>query len=384
MSELKVAIASPYDSFRLPYNAMVYEFCKIAAEVSAADIIAPPNILDRGLPPDMVSPLDKARREMRRGVSTLRHRVGLPRLPSIQPVALEQHYDLFFFACTFVHDLPNLDHIEGWDTAGVKAVFILESWSNLLESQKRSLAYLDRFDHVFLLNKSSVPNVQRYTRTPCSFLPIAADVLHTSPLPECPARVIDVYSMGRRAPHVHEQMVRAMRAGEMFYVFDTTNSGSVLDWSESRTMTANLIKRSRYFVAFDHTVGSALKRMEAQGEVALSMRYFEGAAGGAVMIGSTPPCDEFAPLFDWPDAVIDIPHDSGDVIRFLAELDEDSPRLGRIRRDNVVEALTRHDWCHRWETVMATLDLPRSPALEARRVRLAGLASDARRRTWEG
>jgi hypothetical protein len=370
-----VAIASPFDAYRLPFNGIIYEFCKVAAEVAQATLIAPAHAGDRGLAIDMVSPLDKARREMLRGLSALRHRVGLPRLPTIRPARLERRYDAFFYACSFVHDLTNLDRIEGWERSGVKAVFILESWSNLLASHARTLRYLDAFDHVFLLNRSSVPNVQRYTRTPCSFLPLAADALVAAPGRKPPPRTIDVYSMGRRAPVVHAQLVEAMMEGRLFYQFDQTGGGTVLDWAESRALTAQLIKRSRFFMAFDHTIGSARKADEAAGEVALSARYFEGAAGGAVMLGSAPPIPEFHACFDWPDAVIDIPREPENMTRILSDLEAQPGRLARIRRTNVLESLYRHDWSHRWQTVARALDLPDAPAMAERHRLLDALAA---------
>lgn len=373
-----IAIASPYDSYRLPFNGPLYAFCKIAAEVAQADLVAPPGRYEKEVAFDMVSPLDKARAEARRGISTLRHRLGLPRLPTIRPTRLSKRYDVFAFICSFMHDLPNLHAISGWERSGLKIAFLMESWTNLIPAHRRTLAMLDAFDHVFVLNRTSLPMLARYTSTPASFLPLAADAVLSVPSPMRGERPIDVYSMGRRAPVVHRQLAEAARAGRIFYMHDTTAGGGVLDWAESRTMNASLIKRSRYFVAFDHTIGSALKNVEAKGETALSARYFEGAAGGTVMIGSAPSCPEFAELFDWPDALVPIPAEPDDVLAILGELDRQPERTARIRRENVVQSLARHDWSHRWDAIARVLALPQTPAFVARKNRLAHLAESLR------
>lgn len=370
MTAPHVVIASPYNADRLAYNGINYAFCKVMTEVAEATLVAPPARADKGVALDMLTPLDKARDEMRRALSLARHRLGLPRLPLIAPARLTRRPDVFVFVCAFLHDLPNLDRIEGWDRSPVKIAFVLESWSALVDSHARTLRQLDRFDHVFVLNRSSLPALRRHVRAPCSFLPVAADHLVACPGAEGPARVIDVYSMGRRSPILHEQLLRAMTEGSIFYQFDPTSGGRISNWAESRALTAHLIKRSRYFMAFDPSIGSARKTLEASGESALSARYFEGAAGGAVMIGSAPPCGEFGECFDWPDALIEIPSAPDDIMRILQELDAQPQRISQIRRRNMTESLGRHDWSHRWETIAAAAGLPLGPAFHWRKAKL--------------
>lgn len=370
MTTPHVVIASPYNADRLAYNGIIYSFCKVLTEVTEATLVAPPARADKGLGPDMMTPLDKARDEVRRALSLARHRLGLPRLPLIAPARLPRPPDVFVFACTFLHDLPNLDRIEGWERSPVKIAFVLESWSALVDAHARTLRQLDRFDHVFVLNRSSLAALRRHVRAPCSFLPVAADHLVACPGADGPERSIDVYSMGRRSPALHDQLLRAMADGRIFYQFDPITGGRIACWAESRALTAQLIKRSRYFIAFDPSIGSARKSLEASGESALSARYFEGAAGGAVMLGSAPSCGEFGECFDWPDALIDIPSAPDDIMRVLQELDAQPQRLTQIRRRNMTESLARHDWSHRWETIARAAGLPLGPAFHWRKAKL--------------
>ena len=79
-------------------------------------------------------------------------------------------------------------------------------------------------------------------------------------------------------------------------------------------------------------------------------------------------------MFDWPDAVIPIPFEVNDMTPILADLDAQSERLDRARRNNLLGALRRHDSGHRWATILETVGLEPLPALGARRARLAALA----------
>jgi hypothetical protein len=59
----------------------------------------------------------------------------------------------------------------------------------------------------------------------------------------------------------------------------------------------------------------------------------------------------------------------------ILELDEDAPRLARIRRDNVHNAALRHDWVHRVRAVFEALGIPPTEAMLAREKRLETLAA---------
>lgn len=110
----------------------------------------------------------------------------------------------------------------------------------------------------------------------------------------------------------------------------------------------------------------------------MGFRFFEGAAAGAVMFGEPPDTEIFRGLFDWPDAVVRVPYDSPDAPAMLSALDQDPERLARIRRDNVVNSLLRHDWLHRWRKLLELAGLEPSAAFYQREERLQQLANLAR------
>jgi hypothetical protein len=372
----RVLVASSYNATKRTYGNLLYELCKVVRDVEDADLLAPEPAVQTSPSGDLASTLVKGRKMARQVTSKLRNFAGMGRLPTLAPSPVEKDYDFFFYVCAFPRELAELARFENWRSRSRRsAVFLLETWSKLLPQDRGELRILDQFDHVFVYQRSSLPAVQSYTRTPCSAITGGVDCLLATPFPQEPPRVIDVYSMGRRAPAMHDQLVRLAEEQKLFYVYDPVSHSIVLDWHESRLMTFNLIKRSRYFVAFDHMVGSPLKRAESGGEPAVPMRYYEGAAAGSVIIGSKPATSEFDEQFDWPDAVVDVPSEPRDVAAVLAELDAQPERMERIRRTNAVMALRRFDWAYRWREVLDVMGLPPGPKLDQRLRRLADTAN---------
>jgi hypothetical protein len=95
------------------------------------------------------------------------------------------------------------------------------------------------------------------------------------------------------------------------------------------------------------------------------------------MIGERPNNEEFGKLFDWPDAVVHLPYGSSNIQAIIKDLDEQPERQEKIRRTNVVGALTKHDWLYRWETVLRTVGLEPMPGFHQRKERLGKLAKAA-------
>jgi hypothetical protein len=307
-------------------------------------------------------------------------RVARACAPRPATVSLERDYELFFPVFNHVHELFALATVPDWRRrCRVAACFVNELWPHLLPGYLLEL--LSQFDHVFLGVRHSVEDVARIVGRPCTYLPLATDVLRFAPSAEAPARAIDVCNIGRRSPVTHDALTCLARKGRIFYFYDTVAASGagqkqrtfhVDDPAGHRLLLASLLKRSRYFIA---NRGRINEPEFTRGQDEISGRFYEGAAAGAVMLGEPPRTREFERQFDWPDAVIPLPFDSPDVGRRLAELDQDPKRLARIRRDNVANAALRHDWVHRIRTVFETVGLPPTEAMRARERRLQALAA---------
>jgi hypothetical protein len=303
--------------------------------------------------------------------------------PSPAAQNLRREYDLFLPVFNHPHELYALAQVPGWrQHCRLGACFIVELWPHLLPGYLLEL--LADFDHIFLGSRNTVAEVARISGRPCSYLPLAADVLTLAPYPSFPERVIDVCNIGRRSPVTHAALVALARERRIFYYFDTVAASGaglkqrtfrVENPSEHRLLLASILQRSRYFIANRARVNEP--DFVSQGDE-ISGRFYEGAATGTVMLGEPPRTDEFQRQFDWPDALLRMQFDTPQIGALLQQLDRDPQRLERIRRDNVVHAARRHDWVHRIRTVFETLGLPMTEAMRARESRLQTLALSVR------
>jgi glycosyltransferase involved in cell wall biosynthesis len=304
--------------------------------------------------------------------------------PSLRAkVVLERDFDLFFPVFSHSYELYSLATIPNWRQRCHKAAcFISEVWSDRLPEYLLEL--LSAFDHVFIGARHPVADVARITGRPCTYLPLAVDVLRFAPLSVDQPRPIEVCNIGRRSPVTHQALLDEAERRHSFYYYDTVAaSGSdrkdrtfhVDSAHEHRRKLATLLKHSRYFIANR----SYVDRPEfTAGRDEISARFYEGAAAGAVTIGEAPRTEEFKRQFDWPDALIHLPFDSPDVGRILAGLNRDPERLRAIGRNNVRQAARRHDWLHRIEVVFDTLGLAPSEKMRGRAKWLERIASQAK------
>ena len=379
----RTLIVSEFNAKDKAHFALSYEFCRIVAACDDVDLVAPgiDNYVERRFGAMLPShDVHNVQRDFNRLVNGFRKGLGLKNGPTIEPVDVEHDYELFLFVAWSPQSLVELSRIPNWRRRSKVAVaYMFELWSSTLEEDRPYLKLLDQFDHVFLLHTACIPQLASYTRASCSHLPTGVDCVIASPYPSPPERVVDVYSYGNRAPALHKQLVSASARGELFYLYDSLSSTNsrVKDWGEHRLLLSNIIKRSRYFVALNPATLANAKSSKVAGEQVLPSRLFEGAAGGAVILGTAPKCSEFEECFDWPDAVVEVSPESGDVIATIEELDASPQRLEDLRRTNVTQCLLRHDWVYRWEHILSMVGVKPLPQLEARKARLKEIASAA-------
>jgi hypothetical protein len=378
----RILIASEYNAKDRAHFAQSFEFCSVVASCDEADLLAPAldNVIERRFGPLLPNYDGNVQRDFNRVANGVRKIVGLRNAPVMAPTVVTQDYDMFFFVAWSPQSLVELTRINGWRSRCKLAVaYLFELWESTLEQDRAYLKLLDQFDHVFLLHSKCVPALASYTKAPCSMLPVGVDCLLAIPYPFSPERVIDVYSIGNRSAAVHRKLLDRAQYRDLFYVYDSLASSDSLlrDWSEHRLLLTRMIKRSRYFIGFSPASLAGFKSSKVAGEAVLPGRLFEGAAGGAIILGSAPRCPEFEEYFDWPDAVIEISPDGTDVIAVMEELDKSPDRIMRVRRDNVTGCLLKHDWAYRWENILATVGLSPLPQLAERKARLATKATIA-------
>lgn len=290
---------------------------------------------------------------------------------------LDARYELMI---TGVQSLEDLYTLAPWSmfrrAARISACVVEEIWVRHLTRHSGALSMLRQFDLIFTPFSESLEPLAKATGRPVHFLPSSVDALALCPYPDGPARVIDFYAMGRRPANTHAALVRWADARGMYYHYDSTGNAQVTHHVEHRRRFADLIKRTRYFLV---NVAQCNEPGKTGGQEEIGYRYFEGAAGGAVLIGHAARTGAFPALFPWEDAVIPLDYDSDTIGDVLDTLERDRARVERIRRANVTHCLTMHDHAHRAAKILDVAGLAPTPAL---RTRLADL--DARAASISG
>ena len=296
--------------------------------------------------------------------------------PGIRKSVVKKEYDLFYAHCLFAKDLLALNSLKDWRKKCRKAVcYIAELWKKDLDKLKESIQLLEQFDYILLSCASTVDAVKDIVQRPCTYFPPGVDAIKFCPFPIKTQRCIDVLSMGRRSQVTHKSLMHLAEQGKIFYIYDTAYFSGAIDHTEHRSMLANLTKRSRFFLVYPAKVTNFDER---GGQEVLGYRYFEGGAGGAVLLGEAPDCESADECFEWPNALITLPYGTDNIAEVIAELDAQPARIDSIRRNNVVTSLLRHDWVYRWKEILDIAGMKPRPALEAREKRLKELVEVVR------
>ncbi|MDH3817948.1 MAG: glycosyltransferase [Myxococcales bacterium] len=254
-------------------------------------------------------------------------------------------------------------------SAAKSAAFIEELWIRDIPLRLDLRRLLELFDHVFVSCAATVGPLAEHLGKPVTYLPPSVDHDRFAATP-WPPTSIDVYAMGRRQPALHEALVRWTEADRSrFYLFDTfVGNVPIADHKQHREKLADLIRRSRYFLVN----GAKVDRSEETGaQSELGYRFFEGAAAGAVMIGTAVDAPVFGELFTWAEPAIVVDPSGDDIVHRMSELDEQPERRASIRHRNASGSLRAHDPAHRWRTVLKTLGLEEPRGVAARIDRLA-------------
>jgi len=297
--------------------------------------------------------------------------------PGIRKLQFNKNYDLFIMICQFPRDLLSLNAIKGWkQRCRTSVCWLAEIWACEVRKLKGYLKMLSKFDYVVIPSMGSVQPVKDVIGERCVYVTAGIDTIRFCPYPNPPLRSIDVYSMGRKSPITHQALLKMAEQRQIFYIYDTFENMKTLLPRDHRILVANIAKRSRYFIVNAPKID---QQFETGGQTEISYRFFEGAASGAVMIGETGENEPFKKHFDWPDAVIRVPYNTGDIAEILADLDSQPERLGKIRKNNVIQSLLRHDWVYRWRAILDMVGLEPRPALLAREKRLKKLAEDIKK-----
>jgi Glycosyl transferases group 1 len=346
------------DLFRCP----LYEFEDVIAEIDHAEIVAP-----HGDPTSRRNLL--AKRLAFHAPITLKADVEKPQV--------NKHYDLFFSVCGSPRDLLMIDALSYLrDACTTKVCLVDELWVKQMDDHRYFLNVLKGFDLVALYYSQSVKTLGERLGCKTVFVPPGIDSLRFCPYPANRERVVDVYSVGRRSQVTHDSILKMVEDQGILYLHDSIEGTEAINPREHRALFANVAKRSKYFIVNPGLIDRPDRRGN---QIEIGNRYFEGAASGMIMIGEIPNNGEFERLFDWPDAVTHLSYGSDKIGELMGEWEAQPEKQERIRRMNVSQALTRHDWAYRWESILRNAGLELMPELSHRKERLANMAESVNR-----
>jgi glycosyltransferase involved in cell wall biosynthesis len=339
------------------FRCSLYEFENIISEIDSVELLAPP------------ADLSTFRYSL---AKRLAYHAPIALSPDRNHIHLKADYDLFLAICGHPTDLLMLKGVSNWRYRCKTAVCLIdELWVNQLDNHRYFLEALKQFDVVILYYSNTVKPLSERIGRKCVFVPPGVDAIRFCPYPQLPQRLIDVCSIGRRSEITHRRLLSMADEEGLFYLHDTIAGDQAIHSSEHRALMANVAKRSRYFIVNP----GLIDRPDLRGnQVEVGNRYFEGSAAGAILLGERPGNEIFGKLFDWPDALIHLPYDSAKVDEIIHEFDMQPERQETMRRTNVAQALLRHDWVYRWESILEAVDLEAMPQLLKRKERLRSMS----------
>ena len=290
----------------------------------------------------------------------------------LRPTPLRRDYNLFFYSIAHLRDLLFLDALGDWRARSDTAIcWIQELWIHDFPRQKRLIDQLNVFDFVICSFAGTAEALGELVDVPVIFIPWGLDALHFCPYPDPPRRAIDFLKIGVRHETTHNALVDHADKTGQFYSYETISGrAGMRDHRAHRHNYVGLLQRSRYFFSYLAKVERTIERGK---QTEFGLRYLEGLAAGAVILGTRIKSDAFEAHMGWPDSVIDIPYDCPDIAEVVSELDAQPARLEAIRARNIIECLERHDHLYRWEKILELAGMEPHPKMAQRREALQNL-----------
>jgi hypothetical protein len=96
-----------------------------------------------------------------------------------------------------------------------------------------------------------------------------------------------------------------------------------------------------------------------------SARVTESLGAGCLILGKRPPGQMATDLFCWPNALIELPDNPSEAVKFIRTMLADVAFIRETRAQNVVEMCRRHDWRHRIRHIYEHFQLPLPARLTA-------------------
>jgi glycosyltransferase involved in cell wall biosynthesis len=224
-----------------------------------------------------------------------------------------------------------------------RSAFVVDAWRPAL-TKIGFLAVAQRLDPCFVAFREGYEELKRrFPRGRFEWLPFGVDTEVFRPGDN--QRDIFAYWMGRRSSQLHDALLRYCEERGLTYRY-TGVGGEIRDPSE----LGALVGRCRYFVVTPPDIDNPVR---TGGFSPLVMRYLEGLAAGARLVGVLPSSGEFEDLLP-RDTLCEVRIDGSD----LAEkLDADANNTDAWRAVDSARDLVRseHSWSRRAQQIYERL-----------------------------
>jgi Glycosyl transferases group 1 len=224
-----------------------------------------------------------------------------------------------------------------------RSAFVFDAWRSKL-GKIGTTAVLQQLDPCFVAYREAADELaRRFRRGRFEWLPFGADTDTFDAVPG--ERDIFAYWMGRRYKPLHEALIAYCAERRLEYRY-TNTGGDIVDPAD----LGRLVGRSQYFLV---TPPDLDNRAKTGGYSPLVMRYLEGLAAGARLLGVLPRSGEYDNLLP-RDAILEVAPDGSDLAAKLdADRNDPGPRRAVERARRLVRS--HHSWKCRAEQIYARL-----------------------------
>jgi hypothetical protein len=229
------------------------------------------------------------------------------------------------------------------------------------------------YDHIFTTTQEGADLVRAKFSVSSSVLRQGFDCLTWASVD--PARSIDLIGFGRQPASYHREFQRSFHSGHSNILYLHSPIGAKVGsavWEE-RPMMLKLLQRSKMSLAFHLLVEPEEARPRAANFV--TSRWFESLAAGCIVVGKRPLGEMAAEMFDWPNALIELPDAPSVAADLIKSLAGDVKFLRETRTRNVIEMCRRHDWRSRIRDIYERFQLSLPESLKVEIIALEELAS---------
>ncbi len=281
----------------------------------------------------------------------------------------QAEYDVAIFVTGSIFDLFGISWlVDSLPSFNTSIAYTLEAWPGQLQPRPVDLEPFDVFDRIYvgLLDGSDALAGRHGSKI--GFLPPAANVARYNPLDSRPTMAVN---FGRYNAEQHTALLRAQEIHGRPYQHDTISSVTAKSISQHRQNYANLLCDADLMIS-NYAKFDQPQIIGSHHEV--PMRLFEALAAGCLPIG-LPPSDRALAACDLSDchrAYFPLHSDPSIISDILSRPDE----LRAKQLHNRTIALERHDWGHRWMSILADAGLAPTAIL---RNRLDAMAEESKR-----